>query len=247
MKKALLVGIDNYPGTSYDLQGCLNDVAAAKAVLVKAGFTCTTLTNSQATRANILNRLTSLVTGAVSGDSVAFYYSGHGSQVTDASGDEADGWDEVLCPYDWPKYVSDDDFRAILAKAKPGVTVDVIIDACHSGTGTRELNQPYTIRALPPIVGRVSKRGKKSRAISIVPGLNHVLWAACGDGQTSAELSIGGTIRGAFSYYLWRDIPVGGTRSQIMADVSKRVAALGLPQVPWLEATTTEASHAVFA
>jgi hypothetical protein len=177
---------------------------------------------------------------------VAFYYSGHGSQVTDASGDEADGWDEVLCPYDWPKYVSDDDFRVILAKAKPGVTLDVIIDACHSGTGTREIGQNYTIRALTPIAGKVSKRGRKTRAISLVPTLNHILWAGCADGQTSAELSIGGTIRGAFSYYLWRDIRVGGTRSEIMADVRRRVAALGLSQVPQLEATEAETLQAAF-
>lgn len=246
MKKALLVGINNYPGTSNDLQGCINDVNDAKASLATKGFTCTTLTNSNATRANIISKLTSLVTAAKSGDSLVFYYSAHGSQVTDSSGDESDGWDEVLCPCDWPNYVSDDDFRTILAKAKSGVSIDIIFDCCHSGTGTRDIGLPYTVRSLPPIAGEVAHRGKKSKAISLVPGLNHVLWAGCKDGQTSAELSIGGAIRGAFSYYLWRDIRVGGTRSQIMADVCKRVAALGLSQVPQLEATKTETLEAAF-
>ena len=269
-KKYLLVGINNYPGTGSDLQGCLNDVADGKSTLTAKsmndpgasgrindamdaestlrglGFTGTTLLNSQATRANILTKLKSLVANAKSGDSIVFYYSGHGSQVRDASGDESDGWDEVICPCDWPRYVSDDDFRTILAKAKQDVTIDIILDACHAGTGTREIDRPYTIRALPPIVGKVSERGRKTRAVSLVPGLKHVLWAACADGQTSAELSIGGKIRGAFSHYFWQDVRAGGTRAQIMADVCQRIAALGLDQVPQLEATEAETLEAAF-
>ena len=261
MKKALLVGINNYPGTSSDLRGCLNDVADgyssltaksiennirdAEATLRGFGFTCTKLLDTAATKAGIIAAMKSLKTCTRAGDSIVFYYSGHGSQVRDSSGDEADGFDEVLCPADWPNYVSDDDIRAILATVPAGVNVDVIFDCCHSGTGTREIGQDFTIRSLPPIVGKVSHPGKKTRA-SVVANLNHCLWAGCAANQYSAEMTIGGKVRGVFSYFLWKEIRAGGTRSAIMARVCKQVAALGLNQIPQLEASQAEMLQAPF-
>lgn len=247
MKKALVVAVNDYPGTGSDLQGCINDALDGLAALKAAGFTCSSISNANATRANILAALRSLVKCARSGDSLVFYYSAHGSQVRDTTKDESDGWDEVLCPYDWPQYVSDDDIRAILATVPAGVNIDVIMDCCHSGTGTREVGQTYTVRALPPIAGKVSHPGKKTRATVIVPTLNHCLWAGCASNQTSAELLIGGKVRGAFSYYLWKEIRAGGTRSAIVSRVCKQVAALGLKQVPQLEASQTEMLQAPFA
>lgn len=246
MKKAAIIAINNYPGTTNDLQGCLNDAADALATLKAKGFACTTYHDTKATKAQILAGIKAAFTCTRSGDSVAIVYSAHGSQVRDSSGDEADGWDEVLCPADWPNYVSDDDIRAILATVPAGVNVDVIFDCCHSGTGTREIGQTFTIRSLPPIVGKVSHPGHKTKA-AVIANLNHCLWAGCKDGQTSAELSIGGKVRGAFSYFLWKEIRAGGTRSAIMARVSKQVAALGLNQIPQLEASKAEMLQAPFA
>lgn len=244
MKKALVVAINDYPGTGSDLQGCINDANDGLATLKTTGFACASYINSKATKATVLAALKSLFTCARSGDSFVFYYSAHGSQVRDANADEADGYDEVLCPYDWPNCVSDDDIRAILSKVPTGVNIDVIMDCCHSGTATREIGQEYTIRALPPIVGKVSK---KTRAAVVVPNLNHCLWTGCAANQTSAEMTIGGKVRGAFSYYLWKEIRAGGTRSVIMARVCKQVAALGLKQVPQLEANQAEMLQAPFA
>lgn len=245
MKNALLIGINNYPGTGSDLSGCLNDVADALTTLKTAGFSCTTYKDTTAKRSAIISAFKSLISGARSGDSLVLYYSGHGSQVRDASGDESDGYDEVICPADWPQYVSDDDLRSILATVPKGVTVDVILDCCHSGTGTREIGQEYKIRALPPIIGKVSKPGMQTRAV-VVTNLNHCLWAGCAANQVSAELHIGGKVRGAFSYFLWKEIRAGGTRSAIMTRVCKQVAALGLKQVPQLEALKAEMLQAPF-
>lgn len=246
MKKALVVALNDYPGTGSDLQGCINDALDGLVALKAAGFTCSSISNSNAKRATILSALKSLFTCARSGDSFVFYYSAHGSQVRDANADEPDGWDEVLCPYDWPNYVSDDDIRAILSKVPAGVNIDVIMDCCHSGTGTREIGQDFTIRSLPPIIGKVSHPGKKTRA-SVVANLNHCLWAGCAANQYSAEMTMGGKVRGVFSYFLWKEIRAGGTRSAIMARVCKQVAALGLKQVPQLEATQAEMLQAPFA
>ncbi|MCK9570253.1 caspase family protein [Candidatus Pacearchaeota archaeon] len=245
MKKALIIGINDYP--TAPLQGCVNDAYDYQARLQAKGFTCTLLLNSQATKANILAGINSLVSGVASGDSIALCYSGHGSQVTDSSGDETDNKDEVLCPANWPQYVSDDDLRSIFAGLPSGVTLDCFLDCCHSGTGTRDINQIGTIRSLPPIVGKRSKKKSKTKTIVLVPTLNHILWAGCEDGQTSTELSINGIPRGAFSYYVGKALAsTGGTRSQMINYVCTKVAALGLSQIPQLEATQAETLQAPF-
>ncbi|HTO21134.1 MAG TPA: caspase family protein [Spirochaetia bacterium] len=146
-RKALLVGINDYPGTQNDLQGCVNDTTNLYDVLVKYfGFApadIVLLSNSRARRTAILDGLKSLVAGAGPGDSLVFHYSGHGSQVRDVDGDELeDGKDEVLCPYDFDwsgGFIRDDELAAIIGGMAGGVHLEVVLDSCHSGTGTREL------------------------------------------------------------------------------------------------------------
>jgi len=146
-RKALLVGINDYPGTQNDLQGCVNDITNVYDVLVKYfGFLpadVVMLSNSRARKSAIMESLKSLLAGSKSGDSLVFHYSGHGSQVRDEDGDELDdGKDEILCPYDFDwsgGYIRDDDLAALIGGLTRGVRLEVILDSCHSGTGTREL------------------------------------------------------------------------------------------------------------
>ncbi len=58
-------------------------------------------TNEEATREHIEQAVTEWLP-AVSrpGDTVIFFFSGHGLQIPDDEHDEADGKDEVICPYD---------------------------------------------------------------------------------------------------------------------------------------------------
>ncbi len=147
MKSALLVGINDYPGTQNDLAGCVNDITNVYDVLVKYfGFApadITLLSNKRATKKAILDALKALLAKGREGDTLVFHYSGHGSQVRDAEGDElSDGQDEIICPYDfdWDSgFIKDDDFAALFSGLKKGVRLEVILDSCHSGTGTREL------------------------------------------------------------------------------------------------------------
>lgn len=71
--------------------------------------------NLYPSRANILAQMRALVAGAAPGDSLFFSFSGHGSQVKDTSGDEADGMDETICPAD---YTSAGDARRTLTEAR---------------------------------------------------------------------------------------------------------------------------------
>lgn len=62
---------------------------------------------------------------------MVFTYSGHGTQVSDASGDESDPYDEAIYLYDGT--VKDDDLRIILDGIYPQATLVIISDSCSQG------------------------------------------------------------------------------------------------------------------
>jgi hypothetical protein len=160
--RAFLVGVGAYKNLPYfsktigawmhPLKGPINDVTAMRESLVSGvGFnpdSIRILTNQEATREAILSNFeTWLVQGTRPGDLVLFYFSGHGTQWPDQNGDEGDGLDEALCPYDVlpsarnykdSRLITDDELGALLRKLK-GREVVVVIDSCHSGTMTRSI------------------------------------------------------------------------------------------------------------
>ena len=79
------------------------------------------------------------------GDRVAIYYSGHGSQVDDESGDEQDGKDETFVPTDYGRngeraedMLLDDELANALNQLRDRQIV-LIVDSCNSGTVTKSL------------------------------------------------------------------------------------------------------------
>jgi len=70
-------------------------------------------------------------------------YSGHGSQVKDRSGDEADGLDEVIvpCDYEHAGFITDDALKRMIRFGR-GSSLMLFMDCCHSGT---MLDLPYTL------------------------------------------------------------------------------------------------------
>ena len=108
-KRALLVGISNYSSNSAtqwtDIHGA-NDVELIAATLKSQRFSIAKVTNKQATAKRIRKELTSLVRSCRAGDVVYIHFSGHGQPFEDKSGDENDGWDESIIPYDAHKAYS---------------------------------------------------------------------------------------------------------------------------------------------
>jgi hypothetical protein len=156
--------------------------------------------------------------------------------------------------------IKDDDFRIAFAGIAPGVNLDVILDSCHSGTGTREMGtlsaapeeEQITFRYVePPIdyayfldanptipMKGILKPAPGEKQVIVVPGLTHVLWAGCRDYQTSAEAPIGGVHRGIFTYCFCKAVRRAGvtiTRGRLDALVSADIRRLGYAQVPQLE------------
>lgn len=151
--RALLIGIGTYatlPEKMF-LEGPKNDVPLIEKLLKeKQGYAADSiriLRDQDASRAAILASIDEwLVNGTQPGDRVYLYFSGHGLQVKDASGDEEDGLDEALSTYDiaagdgdWTNVILDDEIDAMLAKLKDRA-VSIVIDACHSGTISRSLS-----------------------------------------------------------------------------------------------------------
>jgi len=247
-KKALLVGINRYPDPGNELKGCVNDVLLIRETLEKHfGFAdpggIRLLTDARATTAAILDGLAWLTSDAAPGDSLVFHYSGHGSQVPDKNGDERDGQDEILCPFDldWRRPLTDDDLAAAISGVPRGALLTVILDCCHSGTGLREPAAPgYATRPrfLPHLAAKPNGRRPVRRFGVCVTKTDAVLIAACRDDQTSADAYIDGKYRGALTYHLWRalrDADWSATYRALVAATGKELSHVGFDQVPQLE------------
>jgi len=262
-KMALLVGINDYKGVN-DLQGCINDVTNVRSIL-KTFFAfdnseIRVLTDSRATKKNIIARLDKMVKVAVNGDFLIFHFSGHGSQIRDREGDElSDHMDELICPYDmnWDDgFISDDLLSESLQQLKKGVRMEIILDSCHSGTATRDL----TTRPADTVVAAGNTRLrfmrpptdiecrylgdeeslKRTRSFTADKEitLNHILWAGCKDNQTSEDAFIEGHFNGAFSYYFCKHVrETGGSiaRGDLYTRVKNSLRYNSFSQVPQLE------------
>ncbi|MBO6518192.1 MAG: caspase family protein [Bacteroidia bacterium] len=104
-KRALLIGIGNYPAESgWGPTNSVNDVKAMKSSLRLQDFSDTReLLDEKATKQGVINELNKLYSACQAGDVVVFYYSGHGQFVQDQNGDEFDRFDEALVLYGAPR------------------------------------------------------------------------------------------------------------------------------------------------
>ncbi|MED6185270.1 hypothetical protein PIB30_055447 [Stylosanthes scabra] len=145
-KRAVLCGV-SYTKMKLKLKGTINDTNNMRELLIKnfkfPNECIRVLTEQEQnadlipTKHNIMESLRWLVKDCQAGDSLVFYFSGHGLQQPDFKEDEIDGFDEALCPVDFIKegMIIDNDINStIVWPLKSGVTLHTIVDACHSGT-----------------------------------------------------------------------------------------------------------------
>lgn len=152
-KRALVIGLGEQEDKAWAKINGDNDVPLVVEMLRSAGFkNIDTLVNSKATKAGIVASFRKLESRCKKGDVVYIHFSGHGQQMTDCEGDESDGLDEAWIPYDaykkycakdrGEKHLSDDEvgrmLMAIRSHVGPNGKILVVVDACHSGSATRE-------------------------------------------------------------------------------------------------------------
>lgn len=163
--RALLVAIDQYPVQSgWREIHATNDLRLIEPLLLEHGFAQKNkivLTNSQATKRAIVDALKRLTNQSCAGDRLYLHFSCHGQQMADDNGDETDGLDEALIPYDalrrytkgsyeGQNHLRDDELGywldAMRRKAGDAGSVVVTLDACHSGTADRESDDDTYVR-----------------------------------------------------------------------------------------------------
>lgn len=255
-KKALCIGINNYPGTGSDLNGCVNDAKGWEAMGNSHGFGIKLLLDAQATIPKVITALEKLITEAVAGDELLVTYSGHGSNVADQNGDEADGRDETWYLYDGN--LRDDKIRKILNKLPAGVKLTIISDSCHSGSVTRALlgavsDESYCkARYMPPeddieAIAMSSLPINKSIAYP-EEGMNHVLISGCKSTEYSYDASFNGRAMGAFSHnalLILRDNP-NITYKDFYTKIQKKLPSSRYPQTPQLEGSKENKNQKFF-
>lgn len=151
-KRALVIGLGEQQDKAWNKINGDKDVPLVQGMLKSAGFkSVTALVNRQATKTGIIGAFRKMAASCKQGDVVYVHYSGHGQQMTDVHNDEKDGLDECWIPYDayrkasatyhGEKHLTDDELNVYLNAIRHKIGAKgkllVVIDACHSGDGTR--------------------------------------------------------------------------------------------------------------
>lgn len=284
---ALIVGIDNYPQPEYRLNGCVNDATSIKEFLATRAADAAGqelappdflfLDNEKATRQAIIDGFRKHLGQAGENDLVFFHFSGHGSQELapdEFQRFEPDGLNETLVCYDsrlagqWD--LADKEVALLLREiADRKAQITVVLDCCHSGSGTREATDlQFRSRHIPP---RPKRRPLDSYLFTLPQleketgkldpeahpagwgtwrgGAEHVLLAACRDNEKAKEWFVDGRQSGVFTHYLLDTLRRG--RGEVTyRDVFQRASALVQANVsyqhPQLEAFPGTAENQPF-
>lgn len=270
MKRALLIGI-NYTGTDDALNGCINDISNINKFLLEnvSGYSkesITVLTDDpkspiKPTKKNMEDNIRKFVTGCKSGDTLFFYYSGHGSHLSDNNGDESDGRDSVLVPLDYKTsgVIRDDWLFTNMVNCLPaGVTLWAFTDCCHSGTmldlqfnlqsnsvyrnGVVNRNVKYNTSEWSNQFGLSNEKSTTSQA-------DVFNFSGCLDPQTSADAFIRNQSQGAFTSCFFEFVNNNSTRdknnklifntnkikiSDMLKEINCRLVIAGFRQRPQL-------------
>ena len=264
---ALIVGIDHYrnsdahlPGAVFtDLRGAVGDALRFKQALaelygvdvdVPARGACdssnaatTTLTDDCATRARILGALEQQIATLHAGDTLLFYFAGHGSRYRDDEArDQDSGYNGTILPTDArspdgaPGDIFDVELKALKDRATAaGLFFVSVFDSCNSATATRD-GAAGLSRSAPALSGVAPPPLQDAPVPGAMPpnaaGGYWVHMAAAQDGEEAQET--GGAVgarAGVFTSALIDTLRMPGMRDATFGDliheVRLRVAARG--------------------
>lgn len=192
-KRAFICGV-SYKKQKFRLRGVVNDVHSMRDFLVKQfNFRHDSIlilseedSYMPPTKKNIEDGFKWLTRDLQFGDSLVFYYSGHGLRQPDFNNDEKDGFDETICPVDFKtegmivdNYINE----AIVRPLVLGVKLHAIIDSCHSGT---MLDLPLVYNKT---TGKWDDNRPPSGAYKGTNGGKAICFSACEDNQQAADTS----------------------------------------------------------
>ncbi len=255
--RALVVSLTHVDPKKYDgwdgrngCYGCGIDAARISEALRLSGYQITALADEVATKKSVLKALQKVAAETKPGDTFFFYYSGHGGQMPDTSGDEAKeaggrpGADETLVLFD--AELVDDLLDDVWKSFPSGSVVYMLSDSCNSGTNYRGVS---TRGATPirPVSRSVSAKMKAA--------LLHV--GGCRDSFTAAGEDDGGVFtkallqawNGGRGPANWKDLheavcsAITGQFPQINTyGKNANVLLAAPPMLPWAARSSAKAS-----
>ena len=230
-RRALVIGIGQQEDKAWGKINGDKDVVYVEAMLKAAKYkevNITMLVNGQATKNGIVKAFKGLVSQCKVGDIVYVHYSGHGQQMKDVHNDEKDGLDECWIPYDayrkpckkdrGEKHLTDDEVNYYLNTIRDKIgdkgKMLVVIDACHSGDGTRG-DDDEVVRGVEDIFDAIksfiwgtssSDKGNK-KVVNPNAKENRERWitlSACRSDQVNIEMKK--PTVGKLTYALWKEL-----------------------------------------
>ena len=227
-KRALVVGLGQQQDKAWNKINGDKDVPIVQGMLKSAGFkSVTTLVNQQATKGGIIGAFKRMAASCKQGDVVYIHYSGHGQQMTDVHNDETDGLDECWIPYDayrkacktyhGEKHLTDDELNVYLNAIRDKIGAKgkllVVIDACHSGDGTRG-DEDEVVRGVEDVFKAVKSLiigdNDKEKVINQKAKPLAERWitlSACKSDQVNIEMK--NPAVGKLTYALWMELKNG--------------------------------------
>ncbi len=275
---ALIIGIDDYPAPVPKLSGCIHDANAMKAYLEnrfpKESLSIKTLFDKDANRLNILQLFESHLGKAEKDDFAIFFYAGHGSQEKAHEAFwsiEPDKKNETLVC--WDSRIEDgmdlaDKELATLMDlvAEKCDNLVIIVDACHSGGITRNIDEDEVQERAVDMDVRAEGAVNRTRSLDsyfvrtvsaneadeatgrsvhfeevkvIVPSPRHIVLSGAASFQTAKETTLGRLRRGVFTFSLIKvleESPALLSYTEIMRRVRALVTNKANDQMPQLDA-----------
>lgn len=233
---AIIIGINNYASPKlqpYKLEGAVADAEDMRSFLTQSlgvpELQITVLHDERATKQAIEDAIADLESDPRihKGDPILIYYAGHGAQTIAPPDWPTDGpLIQMIIPHDFDPDSTDSskgqpildlDLARLLDNLaeKKGDNITVILDCCHSVSGTRghQNDASFKVRGLRLPQGYKLDASLFSRGNAVPKNLehkglySHTLFAACMQGQAAREWKG----RGAFTQALlklWRELGV---------------------------------------
>ncbi|MFK7920941.1 MAG: caspase family protein [Bacteroidia bacterium] len=256
----LLVGINDYPAGITDLRGCIKDLDQVEQYLLsredKDNIHILRLEDKNATYNNIISGFKDHLTKAQANDVAWFHFSGHGSEeltATEFLPFAPNGKDQTMVTYweseaDGHRHIADKEMAWLIKEvatidemrnAKLGSpSIIVSQDCCHSGGGTRDMDEVIKSR-MHPLSGD-QKRDIKSyygdyhtQAEINVPIAPHIALAGCESVQVAGDMLAGGIFTTNLITTLSQDSEVNYT--DLFTRTRAQVKRVGAEQTPQFE------------
>lgn len=248
-RRALTVFIGDYPQESgWKSINAYNDSKLILDMLHDSGFKdedIVVLRDAEATYEAIIKAFRMLSSKASAGDVIYIHFSCHGQQITDVSGDESDGWDESLIPYDalfsygqegyrGEKHLVDDELNSYLALLSQKVTSSGLVlcasDACHSGDNDRNTEEAEDSIIVRGVFDRFELPVPKKSYIGPLHTEDWVSISACKEYQNNYEVTVDGINYGRLSYAISRTFKISKTIEELIRAIKEDYSQLPSPK-----------------